>query len=549
MASKLPKLAASVALGLLSMTAVRAQTIAEGIKMIDLEQLQKAEAHFASLSAKAQTAENYYHHGTSLLLNDKVADARRQFEAGIAKDPNFALNYIGLGAVALAGGNKAEATQQFNKAVITSKSKSAEVFYEIGKSWIAFETKDGVEAIKALKTATTANPKNPDYWLKLGDAYMLMGEGSQAADCYENKALPLNRNYAKTYLKIGSLMERARNYNEALAKYKEGIDKEPSYWPAYRELGELYDRARRIKEGFTYYEKYIQNSDRNPVALNKYADFLIKLGSYDQALTVLKEIEAKVKNPLIYRGFAYCELETKAYNDGLAHAEQFFAKVEPKSVMSRDLKTYGKLLIASGKDTIKGIEFLKKAVAKDSNEITTIKELSREMSNAKNYKYVIATASFMDSVGKIDANDYLNLGRAYHNLKMFVEADTVFGKLNQTSPEFASGWYWRAYNAARLDPNSESWRAQPFYEKFASLNVDVEKYKPFLKPTYKYLISYYLIDQYNKDKTIEYADKLLAIDPADSYAQDAKKHDFSKPKPKQVKAGAKTAPAKTPAKK
>lgn len=534
-------MAATLAISLLTFSAAQAQTVAEGVKMIDLEQVQKAEAHFAGLVAKAQTAENYYYLGTAMLLNDKVADARKQFEAGIAKDPNYALNYVGLGAVALDGGNKSEATQQFNKAVITSKSKSAEVFYEIGKSWINYDTKDGVEAIKALKTATTANPKNPDYWLKLGDAYILMGEGSMAADCYENKALPLNRNYAKTYLKIGSLMERARNYNEALSKYKEGIDKEPGYWPAYRELGELYDRARRIKEGFTYYEKYIQNSDRNPVALNKYADFLIKLGSYDQALTVLKEIESKVQNPLIYRGFAYCELETKAYAEGLAHAEQFFAKAEPKSVMGRDLKTYGKLLIASGKDTAKGIEFLKKAVAKDSNEISTIKELSREMNAAKNYKYVIATAGYMDSVGKIDANDYLNLGRAYHNLKMFVEADTVFGKLNQTSPEFASGWYWRAYNAARLDPNSESWRAKPYYEKFASLNVDLEKYKPFLKPTYKYLISYYLIDQYNKEKTHEYADKLLAIDPADSYALDAKKHDFSKPKPKQVKQAAKPA--------
>lgn len=506
-----------------------AQTVAEGARMIDLEQIQKAENHFASMVAKSPTAESFYYLGATQLLNDQADKAKGNFSQGIAKDPNYALNYVGLGALALKGGNKADATAQFNKAVVTSKSKSAEVFYEIGKAWIAFDTKDGVESIKALTTASNASPKNADYFLKLGDAYVIMGEGSKANDYY-NKALAVNPNYAKTYIKLGSLMERARNYNEAIAKYKEGIQKEPTYWPAYRELGELYDRARRTKEGFEYYEQYIQNSDRNPSALNQYAGFLLKLGDYNKTIEILNEIESKVKNPLIYRGFAYAELETKAFKSGITHSEMFFAQVKPEFFNARDFRTYGKLLIYSGTDTVKGIEMLKKAYGKDSTtEYQPLVEASRQFNEVKSYKSVILVNSFLDSVHKMEASDFLNYGRALHNLKRYEEADTVFGKLTQKYNTYQSGFYWRAYNSARLDPKTETWRAQPHYEKFAAIVTDPEKFKPFLKPTYRYLISYYLIHENNKEKTIEYADKLLALDPADVNALDAKKHDFSKP--------------------
>ncbi len=518
---------------------LNAQTIAEGAKLIDLEQVQKAEAHFAGMVAKAPTAEHYYYLGATQLLNDQTDKARQNFEAGIAKDPNYALNYVGKGALILkeakpneASAKLEEAKALFNKAVVTSKSKSAEVFYEIGRAYISFDTKDGVSAITALRTATTASPRNPDYWLRLGDAFMVMNDGTEANNAY-NKAQAVNPNYAKTYIKLGTLMERARNYNEAIAKYKEGIAKEPGYWPAYRELGELYDRARRTKEGFEYFDRYIQNSDRNPLALNKYADFLIKLGEYQKAIDVLKEIEAKVKNPLIYRGFAYAELETKAYKEGLAHDEQFFALADPKFVQGRDYRTYGKLLIASGTDTVRGIEMLKKAYLKDSTgEYPAVLGVSRTFNDQKAYRFVALINGFLDSVGKMDAIDYLNYGRALHNLKRYQEADTVFGKLTQKYNTYLTGFYWRAYNSARLDPNSETWLAQPHYEKFATLVTDPEKFKPFLKPTYRYLISYYLIHERNKERTLEYADKLLALDPADQAAKDAKAHDFSKPLPK-----------------
>lgn len=528
-------------------TMAQAQTIQEGLKYQDLEQSAKALNTFQQLVQKTPTAENYYYLGAAQLRYDNAAGAKTSFDAGIAKDPNFALNYVGLGSLALKTGNKAEANAQFAKAATLGKNKNAEVHYQIGKAWLAHDTKDGVEAITNLTKATQLNAKVADYWLALGDAYMFMGEGGRAADMYEQKALPLNPNYAKTYIKRGIIMERARNYTEALRLYKEGIDKEPGYWPAYRELGELYKRANRTREGFTYYEKFIQNSDRTPQDLNQYADFLLTLGEYEKCLAVLKELDGKVKNPFIYRGFGYCQLETKAYAEGLDNMKKFFAQTEAKAQNAKDYRVLAMLSLNTAKsatDTAGALGMLKAAYAKDTNEVKDMRTLLKSFVDAKTYAPAITIGSFLDSVGRADASDYLNYGRSLHQTKMFVEADSAFARLNRMSPTFAYGWYWRAYNASRIDNKTETWLAQPYYEQFVTLNPEKEKFAGLLKPSLSYLISYYLIKERNKDKTTEFANKLLELDPNAQNAKDALKHDFSKPLPKAAPA----APAKPAAK-
>lgn len=537
-------LAIGFGLGFAQLT--QAQTIAEGLRFQDLEQSSKALSTFRSVLAKSPTAESHFYLGNAILKYEDAAKAKAEFDAGVAKDANFGLNYVGLGSVALKAGNKAEATAQFAKALAVTKSKNAEVWYQIGRAWTAHEAKDGVEAIKALQEATKLSPKNVDYWLALGDAYYFMGEGGKAQDIYQQKAELLNPNYAKTYIKQGIILERAKNYTDALALYKKGIEKEPGYWPGYRELGELYKRANRPKEGLQYYEKYIQNSDRSAADLNLYADFLLSVGEYEKSLAVLKELDGKVKNPLIYRGFGYCQLETKDFANGLQYMTKFFAEADPKFHNARDYRTLARLQMGAGKDTAAAISNLFRAFKLDTNNFKDLSDQLKSFADNKQYKFAALVGAFMDSVNKGDAADYMNYGRSLHNVARFAEADSAFAQVNRLSPEYPTGWYWRAYNASRVDNKTELWLAQPYYEKFANMELDKEKYKPFLKPSYRYLISYYLIKQRDKENTTKYANLLLEADPSAKDAQDALKHDFSKPLPKAApaKAAAKPAPKK-----
>lgn len=509
-----------------------AQTIQEGQKFLDLEQYTKAENVFTTLANTNATAENHYFLGTYYLRVEEIDKAKKQFEAGLAKDPKYALNLVGLGAVNIAQGKKAQAADFFNQAIVLTKSKNAEVFYEIGKSYVIYETKDGPEAIKALENATKLNPKNPEYFLRLGDAYLLMNDGTKAIYNYETKALPLNPNLAKTYLKIGQLMERARNYNEAAAKYKEGIAKEETYWPAYRELGELYDRARRSKEGLSYYRRYIKETEASPIALTKYADFLIKAQEWDEALTTLKAVEAKAPKARIYRGLAYVQVEKELYDDAKASYEKFLAKKEAEKVdfMANDHRYHAKIIIGTKGDSSLAVNKALEAFALDTTDVTALKDLGKIFTDAKDLGRSAKVLAALDSLGKADASDLLNLGRTYHNLKQFDKADTSFAKLNQIAPTFGTGWYWRAFNATKLDPKSENWLAQPHYEEFVNVTwAEKDKFKPFLTPSIRYLISYYLIGKADKENTQKFANMLLELDPNNKDAKDALAHDFSKP--------------------
>ncbi|MES2387696.1 MAG: tetratricopeptide repeat protein [Bacteroidota bacterium] len=514
---------------LLSVPAAFAQGNATAQKYLDVEQFGKAGAEYKRAVTSDPSAKNQYGLGYYYLRINQPDSAKTAFEQGLKKDPNYALNTVGLGAVQVLKSNKVAAKAEFDKALAASKSKNAEVAYAIGEAWTIYTTKDAPEAVKNLELATRLDPKNPEYFLTLGDAYLIMNDGSKASENYELKALPLNKNLAKTYIRQGKLMERARNYQEAARKYQEGLSKDSGYYPGYRELGELYLLAGKNALALQNYERYIRSSDKNPTSMFMYAEFLLRNKKYPEALAVLKDLEAGNKNPQIYRGFAYAQFETGDYAAGLASMEKLFATFDTTSLSAkekaRDQAYYGKLLMKSGKDVPGGIARLRRAALIDTNEAVTIhKDLAKAMMEAKDYKTAAEEYEAIANSSKGTVFDRYQQGTSLFYAKDYAKADTVIGTAIKDLPDPATAIYLKGQIATKLDPEDRTGKAKAWYERYVQTVTnsgkpeDIEKNKTKLVGAYLYM-GYYYLKLKDKKSADDMYNKALALDPANATAK------------------------------
>ena len=106
-------------------------------------------------------------------------------------------------------------------------------------------------------------------------------------------------------------------------------------------------------------------------------------------------------------------------------------------------------------------------------------------------------------------------------LKYYIEADSLFAKVETFSPNSYLGTFWRARVNSAIDKETTLGLAKPFYEKALTILVlDTAKYKKEISEVYAYLGFYYYIKE-DKSTSIEYWKKLLELDPANAKAMEA----------------------------
>ena len=147
------KLKALVSLMLLGGSlSVFAQGYKDGIEYYKVGQYDNAKELLMRNINDASTdkSEVFYYLGCLDLKENKVADAKANFEKGMAANANNPYNYIGLGTVALKNGNAKEASELFGNAQKLTK-KDASVEAAIAR---AYTEVDAVAYAKEIEKAT-----------------------------------------------------------------------------------------------------------------------------------------------------------------------------------------------------------------------------------------------------------------------------------------------------------------------------------------------------------------------------------------------------------
>ncbi|PWK27425.1 hypothetical protein LV89_01738 [Arcicella aurantiaca] len=516
-----------VAAGLLFTTMVNGQTVQQGLAQLDGDQPTKAKATMTAVVTASPTAENMYYLGYAQVRTGDLAGAKATFEKGLAAEPKQPLNSVGLATLMLADKNAQGAKAAFDKILLDTKMKNAEVMFRIAEAYTLYEhTNDPGEAVRLIDLITekTKKPLTADMNIVKGDAYLLKNDGGPAATAYEQSIL-VNKT-AKAYIRLGVVYLRGKNYQFTVNNYQSAYETDSSFAPYYKRMGEYYIIFNRYKQASALFRKYVDRAEATPPVLLETAKLIFLAKDYESALEFTQKAEAGgATDNDVFRMKGYSNIELGKCQDGIDNLEKMVkAGVKPYFL---DNVYFAKGYQCLKQDSL-AITYYEKAAPLDTNNNHNATMYNIAYGQKKYAKAVDYATKSMDWKGKkkqaLTSTDWYNAAMAQYFVTAYTPREDTLGRYNQglkadsmyakaigINEKFAPFHLYRARTNSYVDYTGTKWLAVPHYEKFLTV-VDMAKAnKDQLYESYKYLAGYHINVTKDLVKAQEYVDKAVAI--------------------------------------
>ena len=485
-------------------------------------------------------AEAYYYLGEVAYSEGNMAEAKTNYDKGLAASSDFVLNNVGLGKLLLKTSPK-EAEEQFSIALKKDK-KDVAVLVAIARAY--YDNNMAAKGDAKLADARKADKKAPAIYILEGDLKAKTNVG-EAAGSYA-QAYTFDPTSAVAYIKTAQVYENV-NPTLAIEMLEKAIEINPNYTLAYKHLGGIYSHTGKFAEAIEAYKKYFAQGSYDVSDLTRYAGALYFTKQYEDAKKLISEgISKEPNNFVLNRLLMYSYLQSGDFANGLAAADKFFSLDKGTSeYIVLDYMTYGELL-SKNNQLDKALLQYDAAIKLDPSKSSVYKEIAVACADAG--QYADAAKYYQEYVDKADpavleATDFFTLGRysylfASSNIKnedplvaaqakeFLPKADKAFGVVTERIPDSYLGYFWRARTNALLDPETTHGLAKPYYEQVANIIVgkaDGSNQTELLE-AYQYL-SYYYYLLFDKSKSASdkeqvklYSEKMLEIDPANTVA-------------------------------
>lgn len=512
---RMKKVSLVLVISCLTMSATLAQTIDQGIKMFKYKRYETAKSIFSALSS--DPVANYYL-GLIELENENKVAAKSIFE----KYPEDAANLSGLARIKFEEKSTPEAMSLLEKAASKAKKKDIRPLQYAADAITYTEGGDPNKAIEWYKKAMETE-KNGDLYIGLGDAYRkLQGGGGNAMTNYENAEMyPAVQSLAN--YKKGNLWYAAKNYDSALANYARASDLDKENPLPYKALADAYYKVNRFKISKENIEKYLELSDKSIDDQIQYANTLYLAKEYSNAIQKMNELISKgAERAYMYRVIGFSQYETKDYGNAMKNMDIFFKKQDPAKVIPQDYIYYGKILLKDTNKTSQAESYFEKGIAIDTssdksgvyrNIAESYYEAEMYGNSAKWYKKIVESNS-----PTTEALDYWWSGVMYFYAKDYANAEPMIQLYNQKYPDEPTSIFWLArITEVTKDKDYKTGAAKDYYNQWITkINEDPSKKKDLIRAyTYLAMVGY---TANNKADAKLYSDKLLALDPSNSVA-------------------------------
>ena len=277
-----------VAAVLCVLTNISAQTVDEGIALVQQKKYEEAKSVFERLIDKNKNdAEAHYHLGLLFMnrnfKNRDVDNAVDELEKAVDLNPNNADFQFRYGA---ALGEKAQNAGLIKKALLAPKIK------------------------KAFAKSVELNPQNSRARIALAQYYLIAPSimGGDEAEGWKqlDEAIALDEIQGRTVK--ASFLARAKKNNEAEDEYKILVNAYPKDWRVWKNYGYFCLYIDRNDEAIKYFQKYVVLRPDTADSYQSLAEALLKKGETDQAMTNLDKslsIDNEYVPAIISMGEAY----------------------------------------------------------------------------------------------------------------------------------------------------------------------------------------------------------------------------------------------------
>lgn len=515
-----------------------------GIDYFSLGEIKLAKEVFEK-SVNQTPDESYYYLGEIALKAGNTAEARSNYEKGVASNPEATYSAIGLAKLSLKSNPKE--LEKALKEIQKKNKKNVPVLLEIAKAY--FESGVNEEGEKALSEARKADKKSPLIYIFEGDMLAKQGKAGDAAAQYD-QAINFDPNCVLAYIK-GAKVYESINPNTATSMLKKALEINPSYAIANKYLAELSYHTGFYSQAIDSYKAYFAGGDYTIDDLTRYAASLYFTNDYATSLTAIKEGLAKEPNHrVLNRLLMYTNNKLQNYDEALVAGEKFFGLPlgnDTIKFLVEDYTTYADVLKEKG-ELDRAITEYQKAIELDPSKIAIYKDIASSLSReGKPEEAGDLYQKYIDIKGEeAESADYLQMGSYFYRASSAVakaanegdeaakatlntnvaKADAAFAKVIELVPESYQGYYWRANANTLLDQDLTKGLANPYYEKMIEviLSDGGEQTKQLIEG-YRYLAIYNLYQfdankkAENKTQAKEYAEKVLELDPEDGTAK------------------------------
>ena len=197
------------------------------------------------ITTSSGEARELYLKGRDLAEKLRGTDARQYYEQAVAKDPTFALGYVGLA-------NTAGTNREFVDAVRRAVSLAGGV--SEGERHMILALDEGLKGNPqgVLKHYTALVERFPD----------------------DERAHNL----------LGNAYFGRQEYETAVKQYVRAITINPEYSQPYNQLGYAYRFLDKFGESEAAFKKYVQLIPNDPNPYDSYAELLMKMGRFDESI-------------------------------------------------------------------------------------------------------------------------------------------------------------------------------------------------------------------------------------------------------------------------
>jgi len=533
---------------LISMTAVMAQSIPDGVKLLNYEKNASAQALFQKLyDANSKDPQTIYWLGQAMIANDNISGAQALYQKALTDGVNDPWIWVGSGHIDILQGKDINvAKQKFEQAITaTTETKgrnkgkpSAAILTAIGRAnavgrdaeGVSIKLGDPVYAIDKLKQAAAIDPTNPDIFINMGILYQKLGgeQGGDAVKAYQ-EAIAHDPKNARAMYRIGRVYQ-SQNNKESLEKYyNDAIAADPSFSPAYYALYQYY-ADKDVNRAKDYLDNFLKYADKDPKNDLYYADYLFRAGRYNESLAKAKEIEASVglaKVPMLNIIYAYDYDRLGDSVQAKNYVDKFFATATPDIIKPEHYVLAVKIYSKFPGNEATAAKYLDVAISNDSiatDKINYINQALDMFRKAKDYKSEITWYGRLATLKKdLSLTDYFYLTDAEIQVKDTTAAIQHSLALIQKFPDQPYGYRDLVLAKLQEDLDTTTGAAIPAMQQYIDFMAkDSVKNARFMKGYYFYMATFYSDKQKDYAKALEMINHILWLDPNEPSAKNAK---------------------------
>lgn len=494
------------------------------------------------VAGNPKDANAIYWLGQTYLAMDSIGGARQVYQNALNSGVNDPLVWVGMGHVESLEGKKDAARQRFEAAITAStkrKKEDVNILNAIGRATAdgPANTGDPAYGIQILKRAIALDPNNAEAYTNLGINYLKLGP-DQGGNAYEafNNAIKADPKNARARFRLGKIFQSQSNSEKFLQYYNDAVAADPAFTPVYLDLYDYY-KNRDVNKAREYLEKYIANSDKDCSTDYLLADYLFRSGKYQESLNKAKAMSsgACANYPRLKVLYAYNYDRLGDSAQARENIQSYLASLTPGNMTDLQNQNIGSdyLFAASVLKKFQGgedsaVSYLQKALQLDTVKANRMKYMDTIAYLYKRADKPKERMHWLLESFKINPNpsnlDMYNIADAAINVGDTALADSMSRAYIQKYPDQEYGYVLLTRAAKAADVDSSRGTAFDAIQQYITYlkGQDSVKNADKIKSQYYYIASVAADKLKDYQKSLDAVNQILAIDPSDTFASQAK---------------------------